>query len=66
MDRRNNQPPMLDLNNLDKDHEIRFYYDRNGNLTRIRKVQRLDGCAATFAIFALIGLAGGVWWMMSA
>jgi hypothetical protein len=54
-----NQPPNLDLNNLDEDFELRFDYDNNGNLTRIRKVRRNEGCLSAVSI--LLVLAGALW-----
>ena len=56
------QPPYFDLNNLDEDHEIVFDYDENGNLRRIRKVNRYRGLAASI-VFVLILLALGAYFM---
>lgn len=51
-----NQPPVVDLNTLDEEFEIRMEYDSNGNLTRIRKVRRDAGCAIWMAIFFIAGV----------
>lgn len=61
MDNRNNNfhhPPIFDVNNLDKDHEILIDYDGNGNPTRIRKVPRYEGCAFWLAMAAMLILLG--------
>jgi hypothetical protein len=55
------QPPIIDLNNLDDNHEIRFEYDENGNLTRIRKVNRYESFSASILVVVLIGLVLGLW-----
>lgn len=64
MDTHKYQPPIFDLNNLDEDHEIRFEYDENGNLTRIRKVNRYEGFGSFALIFIIFGLVGGIWWLL--
>lgn len=56
------QPPVLDLNNLDENYEFRFDYDKQGNLTCIRKVRRNGGCLSAICIFLVIVAVG--WWMM--
>lgn len=50
------QHPVFDLNTLDDQHEIRMDYDQDGNLVRIRKVRRTDGCALVFAALFLLGI----------
>ena len=58
------QPPSLDLNNLDENYEFRFDYDTQGNLTRIRKVRRYhNGCAGTISI--LLVIAGILYMILS-
>ncbi len=59
------QQPVFDLNNLDDQHELRFDYDRKGNLKRVRKVRRNDGRAAFLVFLVLIILGGWLWWMVS-
>jgi hypothetical protein len=56
------QPPYFDLNNLDEDHEIVFDYDENGNLRRIRKVNRYRGFTVSIAFFLLL-LAVGAYFL---
>lgn len=50
------QQPNIDFSNFDEHFEIRMDYDRNGNLTRIRKVHRNAGCAIWVAIFMIAGV----------
>ena len=56
------QPPMIDLNNLSEEHEIRFDYNEQGNLTRIRKVRRESGCSG-YAFVIILVILGRVIWM---
>lgn len=58
------QPPYFDLNNLDEDHEIRFEYDSNGNLTRIRKVNRYERFTSLVVFLLIGGIALGILWLM--
>jgi len=55
------QPPIFDLNNLDDNHEIRMDYDANGNLTRVRKVRRFEGCLV-WMIILIVAIAIGIGW----
>lgn len=48
-------PPLIDPSKLGTDDEIQLEYDSNGNLTRIRKVSRYEGCFVWVVI--LIGCA---------
>jgi hypothetical protein len=50
------QQPVFDLNTLDTHHEIRMKYDRHGNLVRITKVRRNEGCVPVLAILILLAL----------
>jgi len=63
MENRNyHQPPtILDLNNLDEDHEIRMKYDRNGNLISIKKVRRFETSGIWASLFTVALLAALVW-----
>lgn len=59
MDNQNRfQPPYFDLNNLDEDHEIVFDYDENGNLRRIRKVNRYRGFATSVLLLIILFAMG--------
>jgi len=60
------QPPMFDLNNLDDDQEIVMEYDSNGNLTRIRKVRRFEGCGIWVSVISLGILAALGWHFLGA
>lgn len=55
-------PPMFDLNNLDEDHEIQIERDAHGNIVRIRKVKRWEGCTFWLFVFALAALAALGWY----
>lgn len=55
-DKTSGMPSMIDLNNLDENHEIHMDYDSHGNVTRIRKV-RSAGCSLWLALIWLTVLA---------
>jgi|GEM_PF-2062301 len=52
-----NQPPNIDPSNLAENEIIIFKYDKDGNLTSIRKVRRNIGCAFFYAVI-MLGLLG--------
>lgn len=49
-----NMTKVFDLNDLDQEHEIRIEYDRNGKITRIRKIRRNERANASFLLLILI------------
>jgi hypothetical protein len=59
------QQPLIDINNLDEDHEIRFEYDRNGNLRSVKKIRRSNGCSSIFLLAAALAFLRLAWWLFA-
>lgn len=55
------QPPVVNLDNLDEHYEIVIDYDANGNMTRIRKVRRYEGCGLWVSLLSILVLSVLAW-----
>lgn len=57
------QPPPFDLDTLDERYEIRFDYDRRGNVRRMYKVRRHRGCSYLAFFFLALALLAGYYFI---